>query len=52
MDACAAVGREADKVVSKFTNLNKSTNKSIDEQISQIGNNMLLSFNAFTLFSF
>ena len=37
MDACSAVGREADKVVSKFTNLDKTINKSIDEQISQIG---------------
>ena len=37
MDACSAVGREADKVLSKFSNLGKTINKSIDEQISQIG---------------
>jgi hypothetical protein len=36
MEACVAVSREADKVVSKFTNLNKSINRSIDEQLSHI----------------
>ncbi|XP_023338857.1 protein RMD5 homolog A [Eurytemora carolleeae] len=36
MDACSAVGREADKVLSKFSNLGKTINKSIDDQISQI----------------
>ena len=37
MEACLAVGKEVDKVSSKFTSLNKTIGKTIDEQIQLIG---------------
>jgi len=36
MEACLAVGKEVDKVSSKFTSLNKTIGKTIDEQIQLI----------------